>query len=260
MKRLQSIFLPRSLELGRSFLLAELQLMEQGTFVGFVLSFLNNVLMLLMFHLLFVDRFLTNVPNSWVYLLLGIVQWNLYVNVSLAGFACLVYRQKIAMGFSFPREILIIARTGAVYVPYLCELFLILLVARYFQMPLSTKYFLIPLLLLAQFLFCVGLCTIFSVVGVIHRNVIPFWNLMFRLLSFATPIFYLPVHFEHRWFDTIYTLNPFTIFMMWIRDIVGANGFPIEFGPIKILLGSIGIFLLGYYTYRFSERKVGDSM
>src|SRR4051812_17147985 len=104
MKRFRDLARPQALELCRSFIRAELHLMEQGTWLGFLLSFANNVLMLLMFHLLFVDRFLLGVANSWVYLLLGIVQWNLYVNVSLAGFSCMVYRQKLVMGFSFPRE------------------------------------------------------------------------------------------------------------------------------------------------------------
>ncbi|HEY8280772.1 MAG TPA: ABC transporter permease [Bdellovibrionota bacterium] len=259
MKRFRSLGRPQAVELCRSLLLTELSLMEQGTLLGFLLSFANNILMLLVFHLLFVNRFLDGVPNSWVYLLLGIVQWNLYVNVSLAGFSCMVYRQKIVMGYSFPRELLVIARTGAVFVPYLVELFLILCVARYFRMPITWKYLLLPVMLAAQFLFCAGLCSLFAIVGVLHRNVIPFWNVMFRLISFATPIFYLPGHLGPL-ANLIYSWNPFTIYMMWVRDIVGANGFPIHFTAWKIAAGSIGVFLLGYTAFRAAECKIGDSL
>ena len=123
----------------------------------------------------------------------------------------------------------------------------------------SWKYSLIPVFLIAQFLFCAGLCCVFAVIGVIHKNVIPFWNIMFRLISFATPIFYLPGHLGPT-ANLIYSWNPFTIYMLWIRDIVGANGFSIQFTPWKIACGSIVFFLVGYVFFRAAEGKVGDSL
>jgi ABC-type polysaccharide/polyol phosphate export permease len=260
LKRFGNLFSPKSMELARTLTRNELSLMEQGTPLGFFLSFANNVVMLLVFHVLFVDRFLAGVPNAWVYLLLGIVQWNLYINVSMAGFGCFIYRQKIVMGFSFHRETLILARTAAVFVPYLVELTLILAIAVYLGLPFGWKYALIPVLLVCQFLFCAGLCCLFAFIGVLHKNIIPFWNIMFRLLSFATPIFYVPVHFERQWVNMLYSWNPFTIFMIWIRDIVGANGFAVTFQPPKILFGSFLMFFFSYFLFRVLERKVGDSL
>jgi|GEM_PF-4362981 len=259
MRRFRSLLQPQAIELCQSLLKAELHLMEQGTVTGFFLSFANNVLMLLVFHALFVERFLLGVPNPSVYLLLGIVQWNLYVNVSMAGFSCMVYRQKIVMGYAFPRELLVLARTATVFVPYLAELFIILCVAFYFQMPITWKYLLFPIFMVAQFLFCAGLCSLFAIVGVLHKNIIPFWNVMFRVISFATPIFYLPGHLG-PWANIIFSWNPFTVFMLWIRDIVGANGFPIQFTVWKIVLGSIAIFVFGYAAFRAAENKIGDSL
>jgi len=258
MKSFRSLLKKHYWDLGKTLLKHELSLMEQGTWVGFILSFLNNVVMLLVFHTLFVSSFLQDVPNPWLYLLLGIVQWNLYINVSMGGFSCLIYRQKIIMGYFFPREIMIFARTAAVFIPYLLELSLILCLALYFQVWPTSKLLLLPLFLFCQYLFCVGLCCIFSFIGVLHKNIIPFWNIMFRLVSFATPIFYLPLHFKNPWLERIYTWNPFTLFMLWIRDIVGANGFPIHFQYMYILLGSVLIFLCSYFLFRKMEEKIGD--
>lgn len=259
MKRFRSLLQPKAVELCHSLIKAELHLLEQGTITGFLLSFANNVLMLLVFHALFVQRFLQGVPNPVIYLLLGIVQWNLYVNVSMAGFSCMVHRQKIVMGYAFPRELLVFARTATAFVPYLAELFIILCVATYFQMPITWKYLLFPVFLVSQFFFCAGLCSLFAIVGVLHKNIIPFWNVMFRLISFATPIFYLPSHLG-TWATIIFSWNPFTIFMLWIRDMVGANGFPIEFTIWKIFIGSAAVFLLGYSAFRAAEGKIGDSL
>lgn len=244
----------------RTLLRSEFSLMEQGTPLGFVLAFLNNVVMLLVFHALFVDRFLLGVPNPWIYLLLGIVQWNLYINISMAGFGCFLYRQKLVMGFPFPREILVLARTATVFLPYLLELTLILALSFYIGLRPTWKLAWLPVLLVSQYLFCAGLCSLFAFIGVLHKNIIPFWNLMFRVLSFATPIFYLPVHFQNHWANLIYSWNPFTIFMVWLRDLVGANGFMITFQPWKILVGSALVFLCSYILFRVAEYKVGDSL
>jgi ABC-type polysaccharide/polyol phosphate export permease len=238
----------------------EFTLMEQGTPLGFVLAFLNNVVMLFVFQVLFVDRFLTGVPNASVYLLLGIVQWNLYINTSMAGFGCFLYRQKLVMGYPFPREILVLARTAAVFVPYLIELTIILLISAYLGLHPGWNIVWLPVLLVSQYLFCAGLCSIFAFIGVIHKNIIPFWNLMFRVLSFATPIFYLPVHFQSSWANFIYTANPFTTFMIWLRDLVGANGFEVNINPFGIFGSAAVFFLLSYLIFRSMEHRVGDAL
>jgi ABC-type polysaccharide/polyol phosphate export permease len=249
-----------SLDLMRTLSRHELSLMEQGTPFGFFLSFANNVLMLFIFHTLFVTRFLDGVPNPWLYLLLGIVQWNLYVNSSMAGFSCLIYRQQIVMGYSFPREILILARAASVFVPYLIELCIIAGLAFYFKIWPNPSIAFLPVFLAAQFLFTVGICFIFAFIGVAHKNIIPFWNLMFRVLSFATPIFYLPNHFHHRWATILYTWNPFTVFMLWIREMFNANGFELHINPLTMLLASLAVFLAGYGVFRKFETIVGDRL
>ena len=258
MNRLWPLLQKNNLELLRTLAFNELALMEQGTISGFFLAFANNVLMLFVFHTLFVGRFLGNVPNPTIYLLLGIVQWNLYVNISMAGFGCFVYRQRLIMGYIFPRELLVFARTAAVFVPYLLELGIIFLVALYFKIPITGKFFLIPLLLVSQYLFCSGLCFTFAYIGVLHKNIVPFWNIMFRLLSFATPIFYVPVNFKGVLTNFIYSINPFTVFMLWIRDIFGANGFPIAFHPGKAFLLALLAFISGYTLYRKMDHNIGD--
>ena len=260
MTRLRKLITFRNLELTRSFLKNELSLMEQGTPLGFFLSFLNNVIMLLVFQALFVKQFLVGVPNTWLYLLIGIVQWNLYINISMAGFGCFIYRQKLVMGFNFPRELLILARSGAVFVPYLIEFFIIICISKYMGIPFRWKYLLLPVLFFSQYMFCAGLCCLFAFIGVLHKNIIPFWNIMFRLLSFATPIFYLPVHFQSPWANLIYTLNPFTVFMIWARDIIGANGVILSIHPFLIFAGSFLLFSFGYLLFRITEPKVGDCL
>ncbi|NUM89742.1 MAG: ABC transporter permease [Bdellovibrionales bacterium] len=260
MRRLSSLFQPVPLGLLHTLARHEFSLMEQGTVLGFVLSFLNNCLMLFIFHLLFVNSFLASVPLPWLYLMIGIVQWNLYVQASLAGFSSLVYRQKIVMGFAFPREIMILARSAAVFVPYFFELLLIALVAAWYRVIPTREILWLPVLLVSQWLFCAGLFFFFALVGVLHKNVIPFWNLMFRVLSFATPIFYVPTHFGSPWIDKLYGLNPFTIFMIWMREMAGVNGFHARIQPHLVLGGSLAVFLAGYALFRKFEHKIGDHL
>lgn len=260
MKYFFTLLTKQNIGLTKTLLTHELSLMEQGTWLGFVLSFLNNVIMLLMFHTLFIHNFLQGVPNAWLYLLLGIVQWNLYINVSMGGFSCLIYRQKIIMGYSFPRELMIFARTGAVFVPYLMELTLIIIFAFIKHVWPTEKLFLLPVFLVCEYLFCVALCSFFSFLGVIHKNIIPFWNIMFRLISFATPIFYVPFHFKNELMNFIYQSNPFTVFMIWIRDIISANGFVADYSVGKIILGSILFFYTSFSLFRKMEYKIGDHL
>jgi ABC-type polysaccharide/polyol phosphate export permease len=232
--------------------------MEQGTPFGFILSFINNAVMLLVFYLLFVDRFLAGIDQPIAYLILGIIQWNLYVNVSLAGFSCFIYRQKLVMGYSFHRELLVFARTAAVYAPYLIELTLVLLICQYLNIDLGWKTVWLPFFIVFQYAFCCSICFVFSIVGILHRNVIPFWNIMFRILSFATPIFYVPVKFKSDLGNLLFSANPFSNYMIWIRDIVGVNNFILPHPPLFTLVGTIIFLVVSIFLFQITKPNIGD--
>lgn len=238
----------------------EFALMEQGTLLGFILSLANNILMLLVFHLLFVPNFLQSVEHPWLYLLLGIVHWNLFMNMSLGGFSCLVYRQKLVMGYRFPRQLLVFARIGAVFLPYFLELALILVLAGAFAGTLGKNLLWLPLFLAAEYAFAVGIGFAFAYLGVLHKNILPFWNILFRLLSFATPIFYVPEHFASSAVRAVYYANPFTLFMLWGREIAGAPGAPLPVHPLWIVLIALGICGAGFVLFRRLQHRIGDHL
>lgn len=262
MKRTHSNQHPYSHYLGLFFRLLrhELTLTEQGTIFGFVLAFVNNVIMLWVFHSLFVPNFLKDTANPWLYLLLGIVQWNLYVNVSLTGFGCFIYRRQIVMGYAFPRKVLVFARTATVFVPYLAELIVILAIACSQGIYPKWNILLLPVFVFFQYLFCVGICFLFSYIGCRHKNVVPFWNIMFRLLSFVTPIFYVPFAFENPIYNFLYHWNPFTQFMILLRDFYNANGFVVEYSTVETLSFGLAIFIVSYLFYEWRQHKIGDSL
>lgn len=238
----------------------ELTLTEQGTVFGFFLAFVNNVIMLWVFHSLFVPNFLKDLPNPWLYLLLGIVQWNLYVNVSLVGFGCFIYRKHIVMGYCFSRKVLVFARTATVFVPYIAELAVILAIAVYMDLFPKWQIIFLPFFIFLQYLFCTGICFMFAYIGCRHKNVIPFWNIMFRLLSFATPIFYVPFQFENKYYNILYSWNPFTQFMIHLRDYFNANHFIPGFSIYRVMLLAVVFFTAGIGFYELRKHRIGDSL
>jgi ABC-type polysaccharide/polyol phosphate export permease len=60
--------------------------------------------------------------------------------------------------------------------------------------------------------------------------------------------------------DKLYAVNPFTIFMLWVRDIASANGFDYHVNALKVFLFTLAMFALSYLLFRSMEAKVGDNL
>jgi ABC-type polysaccharide/polyol phosphate export permease len=236
----------------------EFALTEQGSPIGLMMLVGNNLFLTYIFYHIFQNSLLSEIANSWLYLLLGIIQWNLYSNAAFYGLGCFIYRRSITLGFPIPNIIMLMARTSVVFITYIIELIIVLMIATMLSIKINISIFQLIILIPLQFMLCLGLNCFLSILGSWHKNIMSFWNTIFKILAFATPVFYLPIQFKNKSFQNIYDLNPYSRLMVHIRHSFSPEDFTSHYNLFTSACIVLFLSISGYLFFKRYENKIGD--
>ncbi len=169
----------------------ELKVKYKDSVLGFLWTLLNPLLYLVVFSLVFAVFLRTNVPLYGVFLLSGLLAWNLFstgttgATISITGNGSLV--QKVW----FPREVLPLSAVGAALINFFFQAIVLAIALIVFGRSPEWSY--LPLLLPAlavTVLWAVALGIVLSAINVHYRDVQHFLELAFLAWFWMTPIVY----------------------------------------------------------------------
>ena len=221
--RVRDIF--RYRELLVNLVRKDLKVRYKSSVLGFLWSLLTPAMLLVVYYLVFSVLLPGGIPRFPIYLLSGLLVWNLF-NVGLvAGTGSVVASSGIVNKVWFPREVLPLSAIGAALVHFFLQGIVMVLTLLVFQHPVSWAYLpLLPLALLALLLFCGALAIFFSAVNVYLRDMQHLVEIALLPLFFMSPIVYSYDLIANRLgrFAWVYLLNPVTpVVLAFQRAIYG---------------------------------------
>lgn len=170
----------------------DFKLRYQNSVLGYVWTLLRPLLLFLILYIVFVVILKTggDVPHFGVYLLLGIVLWNFFVEVTSGSVAAIVGKGDILRKVNFPRYVIVLAGSFSA----LINLCLNLLVVAFFMWlgkaePNHYALF-FPLIIVELFVLSLALGFFLSAVFVKFRDLSYIWEVLLQLGFYATPILY----------------------------------------------------------------------
>lgn len=176
----------------RQMVAADFKLRYQGSVLGYLWSLLRPLALFTVLYIVFV-RLLKiggDTPNFGLALLLGIVIWNFFVEVTNQSLGSIVGKGDLLRKVKFPRYVVPLAPA----VSALINLFLNLLVVAVFMIitgvKLQTVMVWAPLLLIELFILSVAVAFILSALYVRFRDLTHIWDITLQALFYATPILY----------------------------------------------------------------------
>lgn len=238
-QRFADIWLYRELLVG--LVRKELKVKYKNSALGFFWSMLNPALYLVVFYVVFQLVLKNGIPFFAIYLLSGLLVWNLFSTSLAAATGAVVGNAAIVKKVSFPREILALAAVGASLVHFFlqtCVLLLALLGFRYGPSP--TYLLLVPVALLALLLLASALGVFLAAVNVYARDTQHLLELVLLAWFWMTPIVYqyrlvADRLGENAW---LYRLNPVTPIVLTFQravynrtEPVMGNGQPLPILP-----------------------------
>jgi ABC-2 type transport system permease protein len=169
----------------------ELKVKYKNSSLGFAWSMLNPALYLVVFYVVFQLILGSGIPDFAIYLLSGLLVWNLFSTGLSAATGSVVANGGLIKKVSFPREILPLASIGAALVHFFLQTMVLALALMVFRHSVGQGYLLLlPLALLTILLLVTALGTITAAVNVYMRDTEHLVELVLLAWFWMTPIVY----------------------------------------------------------------------
>jgi lipopolysaccharide transport system permease protein len=232
----------------------ELKARYRGSVLGFFWSFVNPLLLLLIYSFVFTvvmpgARGAGLDPYA-LFLFCGILPWTWFSSSLLEASNVLIAGGNLIRKVLFPAEVLPIVTVLAGLVHFALGLPILAAFLIYYRTPiawLDLVWF--PLIVLVQLLFTTGLALLVSALTVHFRDVRDLLQNLLTLWFFATPIIYPLERAPERW-RRLLELNPFTHLAVAYQEVLFRPG-PFAEWPRLLAAGAVSVlvFFAGYFVF-----------
>lgn len=178
-------------------LLAELvrtdfKLRYQGSLLGYAWSLLRP---LLMFGILYVIFALVlgsgdGIPHYPVYLLLGIVLWTFFTDMTSQSLGSIVGRGDLIRKISIPRWLIVVSASIGALINLGLNMLVVVVAMIINKAPILDTVIVLPLLIVEIYLFALGISLFLSAAFVKFRDLTFVWEVVLQAGFYLTPLLY----------------------------------------------------------------------
>jgi len=253
----------------------------KSSILGIAWSMLNPVLYLAVFTLVFTVVLPNRVPDFPVYLLSGLLAWNLFSNSLSMATRSVVDNGNLVTKVYFPREVLPLSSMGTALVDFTLQAGILALFMLVFRHPFwGVNLLLLPLALVALLSFTAAIGLLVSALNVRFRDTQHLVSLGLIMWFWLTPVVYPSALLassrlagRHLFGVSLYHLilvNPMADIVIGFQRALykvvtpsGAGGpvlLPVSLGWLAMLLGAVaaGSILLLFFSWRSFFHMSGD--
>ncbi len=235
----------------------DFKLKYYGSFLGFFWSLLKPFLMLGILYYVFTYFIKVQIENFALFLLLGIIIWNYFVDTTYDSMNAITGKRSILSKTKLSPAIIVVSASIHSAITLFLNLVVFFLIFFFSGHAIGMEfyYFIILMALLMLTATAISLVLIFFHVRFMDFRHI--WDVFIQILFWATPIVYnldyVSLNFQ-RWF----LLNPIARIIVDARAVILYNTLP---EPKQMMITLIIVFIISvgcYYIYRMTRNRMAD--
>ena len=235
-----------------------LSMRYRGSVLGFLWSLLNPLCLMLVYVLVFTYYIRFNeVEHYTIFLFCGLLPWLWVTSGLLEGCTSIVSSGHLITKSMFPAQILPTVAVTTSMINFLLSLPLLFIFMFAAGMHIPSTVIFLPLLILAQFLFLLGMSLILGALNVHLRDVQHIVGNLLTLLFFLCPILYPPKVVPQQ-FRFLVELNPLALLTVFYHNLIldgtlpswEATAYLGAFAVLTLLMGSL---VFARYRESFAE-------
>jgi len=232
----------------------------KASFLGVLWSFINPLLQVLVYAIVFPYIMRVQTPNYLVFLICGIIPWTWFVNSVSIGATCITNNGNLIKKVYFPREILPISTVTSGVVNFMISCLIILLFTIIGGVGISWHLVFLPIIMLLQFVFSLSLAFLTSALNVYIRDVEYMVAFILNLAFYVTPILYSSDMFKDSEFAWIFKWNPMAYLVESYRNIFYAHEIPgLKSMGILTIVGIV-LLIVSYSIFKKLEKRFAEEI
>lgn len=194
----------------KQLVVTDFKLRYQNSVLGYLWSLLRPLLLFAVLYTVFVKglKFGAGIPNFPIYLLLGIVLWSFFAEMTSTSLSAVVSRGDLIRKIRIPRWILVASTSISAVINLMLSLIIVLIFMFFTHVDLLSSALLLPLVLLQLYIFSLGLSLLLSASFVKYRDVSYIWEVVLQAGFYVTPIIYQLTKVTDPTIQKILLINP----------------------------------------------------
>ncbi len=189
---INNFFKPSNMSLIRELVVTDFKLRYQGSVLGYVWSLLKPLLLFGVLYIVFtrIVRFGDSVPYYPVYLLLGLVLWNFFMEATVNGMNAITGRGDLIRKVSIPKYVIVISTTASALINFFLNMIVVFAFMLLSGVPFTSRIFLSLPFIAELVILSLGLAFLLATLFVKFRDMGHIWEVVLQVLFYATPILY----------------------------------------------------------------------
>lgn len=222
--------------------------------LGVLWSFLNPLLSMMVQYIVFSTIFKSNIENFAVYLLIGIVFFNFFMEATSIGLTSIVGNASLITKVYIPKYIFPVTKVLSSTINFLLSLIPLILVILFTRTAITPAILLFIFPVVCTVVFCIGMSMLLSSMMVFFRDTQFLWNVVSMLWMYATPIFYPESIIPAKWMF-VFKMNPLYHFIRFARTLILQGVSPDPQAYLFCLLAAVIPFILGAAVFKKYQNK-----
>lgn len=232
----------------------------KASMLGVLWSFINPLLQVVVYALVFPYLLRNTGDNYLVYLVTGIIPWNFFVTVITGCVSCIKVNAGIIKKVYFPRSILPVAIAISGLINFFISCIIVIFVCIFGGVGVSWHLILIPIVGTVQMIFTLGIGMILGACDAYVQDLEYIVNFLIQLAMYGTPIVYDLNMFSgsNNILVKLIKINPLTTIISAYRDIFMYHQIPdlFQFGIVTLV--SFAILFVGIIIFKKLEKGFAE--
>ena len=253
LERLRGLYKYRSLV--KQLVLKDIKLKYRRSFLGYIWSVLNPLMVMVVMYLVFSHMFRFDVATYPAYLIIGQTLFTFMTEATNQAIFSITGNGALLKKVYVPKYVFTLSKVTSSLVNLLFSMGAMLIVFIFTKVPFSPYLLFVPFVLAELYLFCLGLGLFLAQAAVFFRDIQYIYSVLTTAWMYLTPLFYPMEQLPEQMQGVIRMCNPMYHYISQFRTLVLYQRLP---NGATVLYGTVLAFafvLLGTWSFLRSQDR-----
>lgn len=258
LERIKEIYAYR--EMVFSLVRRDLKGRYKGSALGFFWTFLNPLLQLAVYTMVFSMIMRAGIEDYYLFLFVALIPWIFFSTSLTGGAGCILAQQDMVKKIYFPREVLPLSYVASQFVNMLFSFIVVFAVLVFAQYTLNPQAVLcLPVIMAVEFLLALGFTMVMCAVTVYVRDMEYVLGILAMAWQFLTPVMYAieQVPKEMQW---VFLLNPMTYVITAYRDVLYYGKIPRLETLLSATAAGVLLLVIGWALFEKLQKHFAEEL
>ena len=246
-------------EMLKNLVKQDLRTRYKGSVLGFFWTFLNPLLLLAVYTMVFSMIMRVNIDNFAMFLFVALLPWIFFSTSVLNGTGSIVANKDLIKKVYFPREVIPLSVVNASLMNLVFSYFILFPSLLVFGVNITSAIIYLPLAMIPLYLLALGIALITSALNVYFRDLEHILGILMMAWFFSTPILY-PVEMLPQIYLKYFMLNPVAPIVLAFRDILFYGNIPNLVVLLYSTITAILIVIFGYSLFQMLQKNFAEEI